>query len=107
MTATPLWQSTDQTNPYQNEWDALVLAIRNNKPYNEVKRGVQASVTASMGRMAAHTANEVTYQQMLDCDHEFAPGVDQLTKGAPGPLPADANGKYPIPHPGLNPNREY
>jgi predicted dehydrogenase len=107
-TGTPVWQSTDTSNPYQNEWDALVLAIRNDKPYSEVKRGVQASVTASMGRMAAHTGQEITFQQMMDCDHEFAPDVDKLeTKTSPSPLPTNSNGRYPIPQPGLLPTREY
>jgi predicted dehydrogenase len=101
------WQSTDQTNPYQNEWDSLVLAIRNNKPYSEVKRGVYASTTASMGRMAAHTGQEITFDQMLNCDHEFGPNLDQLTsKDMPGPLPSDAHGRYPVPQPGKL-TREY
>jgi predicted dehydrogenase len=102
-----IWQSNDNTNPYQNEWDELVLAIRNDKPYNEVKRGVQASLTASMGRMAAHTGQEITFDDMLNCDHEFAPGLDSLTASTPAPLQPGANGRYPIPEPGTNPKREY
>ena len=47
-----IWQSKDNSNPYQNEWDELITAIRNDKPYNEVKRGVEASLVTSMGRMA-------------------------------------------------------
>ena len=54
-------------------------AIRNDRPYNEVERGVQASVVTSMGRMAAHTGVEVTYDEMLNCEHNFAPGVEKLT----------------------------
>ena len=102
----PLWQSNDNTNPYQNEWDELVSAIRNNKPYNEIKRGVEASITSNMGRMAAHTGQEITFDQLLNCDQEFAPNVDKLTQGGPSPLPSDANGRYPIPQPGKL-DREY
>lgn len=102
-----LWTSTDRSNPYQNEWDELVLAIRNNKPYNEVKRGVEASLVTSMGRMAAHTGQEITFDEMLNCEHEFAPDVDKLTIGGPAPLQMGSNGKYPIPMPGTNPKREY
>jgi predicted dehydrogenase len=105
--STPLWQSTDDSNPYQNEWESLVLAIRNNKPYSEVKRGVYASATASMGRMAAHTGQEITFDQMLNCDHEFGPNLDKLTsKDQPSPLPSDAKGAYPVPQPGIL-TREY
>ncbi|MBS1714570.1 MAG: Gfo/Idh/MocA family oxidoreductase [Armatimonadetes bacterium] len=101
------WQSTDQTNPYQNEWDTLIEAIRNDKPYNEVRYGVEASLISSMGRMAAHTGQEITYDAMLNCEHEFAPGLDTLTADSPAPLQPDEKGMYPIPRPGLNPTREY
>jgi predicted dehydrogenase len=102
-----LWQSQDNSNPYQNEWDALVDAIRNNTPYNEVKRGVEASVVTSMGRMAAHTGQEVSFQDMLDCDHEFAPGLDKLLQNSPAPLQPDAKGHYPVPQPGITIKHEY
>ena len=60
-----------------------------------------------MGRMAAHTGQLITYDQMLNCDHEFAPNADKLVLGGPAPLQSDAEGRYPIPLPGLNPEREY
>jgi predicted dehydrogenase len=102
-----VWQSTDNSNPYQNEWDALVDAIRNDKPHNEVKRGVEASLVTSMGRMAAHTGREITYEQILNSDHEFAPGLDKLTADSPAPLQPDAQGRYPVPQPGRVTKREY
>ncbi len=102
-----IWQSNDKTNPYQNEWDELVAAIRADKPYSEVKRGVQASLVSSMGRMAAHTGQEITLDDMLNCDQEFAPGLDSLTKDTPAPLLPGANGMYPKPEPGMNPKHEY
>lgn len=95
-----LWQSTDHSVPYQNEWDDLMDAIIHNKPYNEVKRGVEASLTGSMGRMACHTGQIVTFDQMLNSKHEFAPGIDKITKDSPGPLPSDSKGLYPVPEPG-------
>jgi len=105
-----LWESKigpDQQNPYQNEWNDLVDAIRDDKPYNEVKRGVEASLITSMGRMAAHTGREITYDEMLNCAHEMAPGVDQLTMDSPAPLQAGTDGRYPVPQPGLVKDREY
>ena len=38
-----------EENPYQLEWNDLVDAILHDKPYNEVPRGVEASVVTSMG----------------------------------------------------------
>lgn len=97
----------DQRNPYQNEWEDLVDAIVTDTPYNEVPYGVEASLISSMGRMAAHTGQEITYDQMLNCPHEMAPGIDKFTEDSPAPLQPDENGRYPIPMPGLLTDREY
>ncbi|MEX2288602.1 MAG: Gfo/Idh/MocA family oxidoreductase [Planctomycetaceae bacterium] len=96
-----------EPNPYQVEWDDLVDAIRNDTPYNEVERGAEASLITSMGRMAAHTGQIITRDDMFNCEHEFAPDVDKLTLDGPAPILADASGKYPIPLPGINRRREY
>lgn len=97
----------DQQNPYQNEWNDLVEAIRADKPYNETEHGVMASLVSSMGRKAAHTAQEITLETMLKDEHEYAPGCDQWTMDSPPPIKADAQGKYPIPMPGIVTDREY
>jgi predicted dehydrogenase len=89
-----------EPNPYQLEWDHLIEAIREDKPFNEVKRGAEASLVTSMGRMAAHTGRVITYDEILNCKHEFAPGLDTMDEDSPAPLKADASGKYPIPEPG-------
>ena len=96
-----------EASPYQLEWDNLIDAIRQDKPYNEAKRGAEASLVSSMGRMAAHTGRVVTYDEMLNCPHEFAPDVDKLAMDSPAPLQLDANGKYPVPQPGIVTQREY
>ncbi|HEX3997725.1 MAG TPA: Gfo/Idh/MocA family oxidoreductase [Pirellulales bacterium] len=109
-TSNLIWESklaADERNPYQNEWNDLVDAIRHDKPYNEVKRGVEASLVTSMGRMAAHTGQIITFDQILNSKHEFAPTVDKLTMNGPAPLTSDANGKYPVPQPGIVIDREY
>ncbi len=105
-----IWESKvkpGEENPYQNEWNDLIDAIRNDKPYNEVKRGVEGSLVTSMGRMAAHTGKEITFEQMLNCEHEMAPGLDQLTMDSPAPLKASPDGRYPVPQPGIIKDREY
>ena len=96
-----------ETSPYQDEWEHLMDAIRNNKPYNEVDRGVAASVTTSMGRMAAHTGQQITYDQMLNSKHQFAPEVEKLTLDSDSPLLAKTDGTYPTPEPGKKKNQEY
>jgi predicted dehydrogenase len=96
-----------EPNPYQLEWDDLVEAIRQDKPYNEARRGAIASLVTSMGRMAAHTGQLVTYEDMLNHEHEFAPQVDQLAMNSPAPLLKGPDGTYPVPEPGVKKKREY
>ncbi len=102
-----IWGPPEEPNPYQMEWEDLVEAIREDKPYNEAKRGAEASLVTSMGRMAAHTGRIITFDQILNCEHEMAPGADQFTMASPAPVPSDKDGKYPVPMPGLNSKTEY
>jgi predicted dehydrogenase len=95
-----------ELSPYRLEWEDLLTAIREDKPYNEVKRGATASLVTSMGRMAAHTGQVINYEDMLACEHEFAPTVDKLTMDSPAPLQL-ADGKYPVPEPGFKRDREF
>ena len=102
------WKSRQSEDwGYGTEWEDLVQAIREDKPYNEAQRGAQASLVTSMGRMAAHTGQEITYDQILNLEHEFAPQVDKLTFDSAAPLLAGPDGKYPVPEPGITKQREY
>ncbi len=96
-----------EPNPYQLEWNDIIDAIKNDKPYNEVERGAMASLTTSMGRMAAHTGREITMAEMMEHDHEFAPDLAKLDYDAPAPLAKLPNGNYPVPMPGITKKREY
>ncbi|MGE3809878.1 MAG: Gfo/Idh/MocA family protein [Gemmataceae bacterium] len=104
----PSWEyAKKEPSPYRLEWDDLIEAIRNDKPYNECKRGAEASLVTSMGRMAAHTGRIVTFDQALNHEHEFAPELDKLTMESASPLVAGPDGKYPVPEPGKKIKREY
>ena len=96
-----------EPNPYQLEWDHLVDAIRQDKPYNEVKRGTEASLVVLMGRKAVHTGQSVTFDEMLNDAHEFAPGLDKLTMNSPAPVQIGPEGTYPVPQPGRLKEREF
>ncbi len=105
-----IWESKvspEEKDPYQNEWNDLMDAIREDKPYNEVTRGVEASLVSSMGRMAANTGREITFDEMLQCEHEMAPNIEKFTMDSPAPLLADAHNRYPVPQPGKVTMREY
>lgn len=108
--ASMTWKSeppANQRNPYQNEWDDLYAAIREDRPFNEARRGVEATIVCMMGRMAAHTGREISFNDVLACGHEFAPGVADLTLDSPAPLLTGPDGRYPVPQPGVVTEREY
>ena len=77
-------------------------AIRNDKP-NEVSTASKPA--SSLGWKVIRAWNHL--RRHANCPDEYAPNVDKLTMDSPAPLPADADGKYPIPQPGLITNREY
>ncbi len=102
-----IWGPPNEPNPYQLEWDDLIEAIREDKPYNEAKRGAESSMVSSMGRMAAHTGQIITYDDILNCEHEMAPGVADFAADSAAPVQLDATGNYPYPQPGVNKETEY
>lgn len=108
--ANATWTSNvpeNERDPYQNEWNSLIAAIVEDRPYNEVESGVMTSIVTSMGRMAAHTGQEIVLQEMIDSGYEFAPSVATMTYDTPAPVLPDAEGRYPVPMPGTKGKREY
>ncbi len=95
-----------EPNPYDLEWEHLVAAIRQDIPYNEVKRGTEAALVVAMGRKAVHTGQTVTFEEMLNDTHEFAPEVDKFTLSSPAPVQLGSDGIYPTPQPGRLKDRE-
>ena len=57
--------------------------------------------------MAAHTGQELTYDQMLNSEHVMAPNVKELTLESDSPLMPDEDGRYAIPEPGIKKTSEY
>jgi predicted dehydrogenase len=107
-----IWKSKENKDgsiddPFFNEWADLLEAIRDDKPFNEAASGVYASAVTSLGRYAAHTGQEVTLEEFLNHEHEYAPDADKLTFESPAPVQADKDGNYPVPEPGIKKNREY
>jgi predicted dehydrogenase len=95
------WQPEgEKTSPYRSEWNALLEAIRMDKPHNEVKRGANTNYTCLMGRAAVHTGRIVTWEQITSSKFAFVPKIDELTVDSPPPVKADAQGRYPVPTPG-------
>ena len=97
-----IWEHTGaKVNPYQVEHDVLFDAIRQDKPHNETERCAFAAMTGILGRMAAESGKEITWEQAMASNLELAPGLDQMTMDSEPPVKPDANGKYAIAMPGI------
>ena len=96
-----------EKSPYQLEWDDLVEAIREDKPYNEVKRGARGQPGDFDGTHGRSYRTDHPIRSDPQFDHEFAPDVDQLTADGPAPIMPNNEGNYPVPMPGIIKDREY
>lgn len=58
---------------YQREHDVLFASIRKNQPVNDGKRLATSTLLAIMGRMAAYTGQQVTWEQALNSHEKLVP----------------------------------
>ncbi len=90
----------ERVSPYVAEWSALLEAIRQNRPHNEVKRSAYSNLAAIMGRAAVHSGRTITWEEALASRFQFCPNVD-FTADSPAPVRANAQGRYVAPIPGV------
>jgi predicted dehydrogenase len=68
------WQAAERpVNPFVQEHTDLVASLRSGKPYNELKQIAESTLTAIMGREAAYTGQEVTWDEILNADQDLTP----------------------------------
>lgn len=80
------WTWTGQKyDMYQREHDLLFASIRKNQPINDGKRLATSTLLAILGRMAAYTGQQVTWDEALNSKEKLYP--DNL----------DWNGSLPVP----------
>ncbi|MEX2264208.1 MAG: Gfo/Idh/MocA family oxidoreductase [Bryobacteraceae bacterium] len=58
---------------YQAEHDVLFASIRQGKPVNDGERMATSTLLAIMGRMAAYTGQQVTWEQVLNSQERIFP----------------------------------
>lgn len=58
---------------YQKEHDMLFASIRRNQPINDGKRLATSTLLAIMGRMAAYTGQQITWEQALNSQESLVP----------------------------------
>lgn len=68
------WHYTGQNkNMYQVEHDELFASIRSGTPINDGERMARSTLMGIMGRMAAYTGQEITWEQMLKSEENLYP----------------------------------
>jgi len=90
----PAWswryRSDEPDDMYQNEHDALFASIREGEPINDAFM-CDTTLMAILGRMAAYTGKEITWEQALQSQEDLSPPAYEW-----GPLPV-----APVARPGL------
>lgn len=72
---------------YQKEHDELFAAIRKGQVINDGERMATSTLLAMMGRMAAYTGQQITWEQALNSQESLGPaGVDWNGAFKPSPL---------------------
>ncbi|MGH7575492.1 MAG: Gfo/Idh/MocA family protein [Longimicrobiales bacterium] len=72
---TPFTYEEDDKNPYVEEHIDLVASIRAGEPLNELKQVAESTLSAIMGREAAYTGGEVSWDQILEADQSISPAT--------------------------------
>ena len=104
--AEPWKYSGGNSDPYKVEFDVLLQSIRSGKPRNDLKILAESALTAIMGRMAADTGEEVTWEQALNSSEDLMPrnlamgplavAAIPSPKGKPTPRTTGTGEKYAL-----------
>ena len=79
-------------NPYDQEHIHLVESIRLNKKINQAEDIALSTLVSILGREAAYTGKEITWDEIMASDLRYGP-----TEYALGPLPDYEEGVAPVP----------
>ncbi|MEX2608927.1 MAG: Gfo/Idh/MocA family oxidoreductase [Gemmatimonadota bacterium] len=88
-------------NPYQVEHDELFAAVAAGRfDYTDGELGAVATMTAILGRMATYSGRVVEWDEALASEVSLMP--ERFAWDAPPPVLPDADGRYPVPTPGVS-----
>ncbi len=85
----------ERPDMYQVEHNELFASIRAGKPINSGVRMAHSTLTAIMGRMAAYTGQEITWEQALNSQENLWPGdLAWNMKIGVGPVPVPGKTQF-------------
>lgn len=74
-------------SPYVQEHTDLIASLRAGTPLNELKQVAESTLTAIMGREAAYTGQEITWDEMLHANQTLGPSPVVFGDLAVPPVP--------------------
>ncbi len=92
------YRNRENPNPYQIEHDKLFEAIEKDLPLNDTEFGAKSTMTAIMGRMAAHSGKMITWDEAFKSERVLVP--ENIRGDSTAPILPDEHGIYPVPIPG-------
>ena len=96
-----IWKySGKQENPYQIEHNELFAAIRGGKYINDTEWGAKSTMSAIMGRMAAHSGQLIEWETALSSNESIMP--PKLAWDANPLVMPNEKGEYHVPVPGVD-----
>ena len=89
------WRYTGpNNNPYVTEHVDLQRAIRSGNRLNETRAVAESTLTAIMGREAAYTGQEISWDQALNSKQDLMPAVLAFTECPTPPVPIPGKTKF-------------
>ena len=89
------WRYTGpNNNPYVTEHVDLQRAIRSDNRLNETRAVAESTLTAIMGREAAYTGQEISWDQALNNKQDLMPAVLAFTECPTPPVPIPGKTKF-------------
>jgi len=73
----------EKKNMYVNEHEEFIASLRAGKPINNGERMARSTMVGLLGRMAAYTGQEISYEQAFQSKEQLVP--DPLTLDTPAP----------------------
>lgn len=96
-----IWEYSEKSlSPYKQEHVNFFDALVHDKPYNETERCAFATLVGAIGRMAAESGEEITWDGAMAITETLA-DVDSMTWDSAPPVTPDAEGRYPVALPGI------
>jgi predicted dehydrogenase len=97
------WQfpRDQKNNPYEAEQKALIDAVRSGEPVNSGAYMANSTMVTVLGQLACYNGNALNWEEVANSDFQFGPPPEETCMDMEPPTKPEADGNYPLPHPGV------